>query len=78
MSQARTAAQSPGLKLWVNGECRLVPEDCTVAALVELLELEGRKLAVAVNRRVVPRSGFGTRSLRAGDHVEILEAVAGG
>ena len=66
------------LPLQVNGEAREVPAGCTVAELVERLGLTGRKLAVAVNRDVVPRSGFATRALEAGDRVEILEAVGGG
>ncbi len=42
------------------------------------LGLETRRIAVAVNRDVVPRSTFGERRLEAGDRVEILEAVGGG
>jgi sulfur carrier protein len=49
-----------------------------VAGLVELLGLTGRRIAVAVNRDVVPRSAFGSRQLATGDRVEILEAVGGG
>lgn len=62
----------------VNGEAASLPVGCSVAALVERLGLAGRKVAVAVNREVVPRSAFASRSLAAGDHVEILEAVGGG
>jgi sulfur carrier protein len=66
------------LDLLVNGESRIVPAGCTVDGLVELLGLAGRRVAVAVNRDVVPRSAFGSRRLASGDHVEILEAVGGG
>ncbi len=66
------------LEILVNGEGRAVPEGCTVAGLIELLELRGRRVAVAVNRNVVPRSGFGARRLAEGDRIEILEAVGGG
>jgi sulfur carrier protein len=66
------------LDLLVNGESRAVPAGCTVAGLVELLGLAGRRVAVAINRDVVPRSAFGSRQLASGDRVEILEAVGGG
>jgi sulfur carrier protein len=66
------------LDLLVNGECRAVPAGCTVSGLIELLGLAGRRVAVAVNRDVIPRSAFGSRRLAAGDRVEILEAVGGG
>lgn len=66
------------VELSVNGEPRRVPAGCTVARLVEESGLGGRKVAVAVNREVVPRSRFAEQALRAGDRVEILEAVGGG
>jgi len=69
---------SQDLDLLVNGESRAVPAGCTVANLVELLGLAGRRVAVAINRDVVPRSAFGSRRLASGDRIEILEAVGGG
>ncbi len=62
----------------VNGETRALGRDCSVARLVHALGLERRRIAVAVNRDVIPRSDFGTRRLASGDRVEILEAVGGG
>jgi sulfur carrier protein len=64
--------------LLVNGEPEALPEDGTVRGLIARLGLEGRRIAVAVNRNVVPRSAYGSRRLAAGDRVEILEAVGGG
>ena len=66
------------LELLVNGAPRAVPRGCTVAELVAALDLGLRRVAVAVNRDVVPRSAFPTHPLAAGDRVEILEAVGGG
>jgi sulfur carrier protein len=66
------------LELLVNGANRAVPAECTVSVLLEDLGLADRRVAVAVNRDVVPRSTFATRRLAAGDRVEILEAVGGG
>lgn len=66
------------LELVVNGEPRRLPLGATVDALVENLGLERRKVAVAVNRDVVPRSQFRAQVLLPGDRVEILEAVGGG
>jgi sulfur carrier protein len=66
------------VSLTVNGEAREAPVGATVRGLVELLQLDGRRVAVAVNRDVVPRSEYTTRALRDGDRVEILEAVGGG
>ena len=66
------------LSVLVNGEPRRVPEGATVGALLGLLGVGGRRLAVAVNRSVVPRSRYDRVALAAGDRIEILEAVGGG
>jgi sulfur carrier protein len=71
-------AQSAGLSIRVNGEPRTLGAGASVAELVEALGLSGRKLAVAVNRDVVPRAQYRARRLADGDRVEILEAVGGG
>ena len=55
-----------------------MPAPCTVQELVDRLALDRRRIAVAVNRDVVPRSAFSGRALAMGDRVEILEAVGGG
>jgi len=62
----------------VNGEPRDVPAGCTIAQLIAKLDMAGRRVAVAVNRDVVPRSAYGEVQISGGDRVEILEAVGGG
>jgi sulfur carrier protein len=74
MSQRRSEVVS----IHVNGEERPVPADCTVAGLLEVLELGDRRVAIALNRDVVPRSNYAERTIALGDRVEILEAVGGG
>ena len=66
------------LKVLVNGAEREVPPETSVRELLALLGFQGTRIAVAVNRSVVPRSTFDTHRLAAGDRVEILEAVGGG
>ena len=68
----------PLVNLLVNGDARNVPSGCTVAELIDALGLQIRRIAIAVNRDVVPRSAFATHQLAADDRVEILEAVGGG
>jgi len=72
------AVSDAELELLVNGEPCCVPPDCTLKGLLETLGITGRRIAVAVNRDVVPRSTFETHRLAPGDRVEILEAVGGG
>jgi sulfur carrier protein len=62
----------------VNGESTSLPPGSTVAELLVRLDLGGRKVAVAINRNVVPRSRYAATTVGAGDRIEILEAVGGG
>lgn len=72
-------SQSPArIDVQVNGEARAVATGTTVAELLGELGLAGRKVAVAVNRGVVPRAAHASRALEPGDRIEILEAVGGG
>lgn len=64
--------------LLVNGRDRRLPLPCSVSALLERLDLGGKRVAVSVNREVIPRSRHGEALVRAGDRIEILEAVGGG
>lgn len=68
----------PYLKVLVNGAEREIPPETSVGGLLALLGVGGKRIAVAVNRNVVPRSAFDTHPLAAGDRIEILEAVGGG
>lgn len=73
------AAPDPDrIRLLVNGEAQELPAGAALALLIDLLGLGDRRLAVAVNRTVVPRSRHCRHVLAEGDRVEILEAVGGG
>ena len=62
----------------VNGESREVDDQLTAWQLIELLGLTDARLAMEVNREIVPRSTFDTRRLQPGDQVEIVRAIGGG
>ncbi len=63
----------------VNGRSRELDAGVSVADLLAELGLATPTgIAVAVNARVVTRSAFATHTLRDGDEVEIIRAVAGG
>ena len=66
------------MQLTVNGAPALLPDGTTVAELVAQRTTEQRRVAVARNGEVVPRSAWGATPLVDGDAVEVLMAVAGG
>lgn len=63
--------------LTVNG-APLELDGATIADLVAQLDLQGRRLAVEVNRDIVPRSEHPGFQLNSGDVVEIVHAIGGG
>ncbi|MBK1704128.1 sulfur carrier protein ThiS [Halochromatium glycolicum] len=66
------------MQIIVNGTPTDVPERISMSGLIEQLGLGDRRLAVEVNRELVPRSQFSEHELRTGDSVEIIHAVGGG
>jgi len=66
------------MKIRVNGEPREIPAGYTAEQLVADMGLSGRRLAMEVNREIVPRSEYATHVLHDGDQVEIVHAIGGG
>lgn len=66
------------MEISVNGQPRGAPEGFTISALLEELELRGKRLAVEVNEDVIPRSEHRAHVLCEGDRVEIVHAIGGG
>ena len=65
------------MKLIVNGDT-LSLDGNTIADLVAQLELTGRRLAVEVNRDIIPKSQHADVTLNEGDMLEIVHAIGGG
>jgi sulfur carrier protein len=64
----------------VNGQPRELPNDATVATVIELLSAapQGRGVAVAVGGEVVPRAAWPRTPLSEGVEIEVVTAVQGG
>lgn len=66
------------MKIQINGEARDFPDSLSLAALIEQLGTKGDRVAVELNREIVPRSQWPQTSLRDGDRLEIVHFVGGG
>jgi thiazole synthase len=66
------------LDLTINGQPRTLPASASVADLVRQLGHDPRRIAVEVNREVVPAARHGEHRLQSGDRVEIVTLVGGG
>ena len=69
------------MKLQINGEERdfstaAVP--FTLAALVDVLGMKADRVAVELNRDIVPRDRWADTVLNDGDHLEVVHFVGGG
>lgn len=66
------------LSVRVNGEDRQVPGGSSVAAMVSLLGLDPKRVAVERNLEVIPRSLLANVPVEDGDAYEIVHFVGGG
>jgi len=69
---------APMLTIQLNGEAKQVQASTSVAALLEAAGYAERRVAVEINREIVPRSLHRERVLSDGDRVEIVHALGGG
>ena len=68
------------MKLRINGEERELdsPAPFTLAALVESLGMKADRVAVELNRDIVPRDRWSAITLNDGDQLEVVHFVGGG
>lgn len=66
------------MKLTINGEERSFDSVSNVAELIEALNVKGDRVAVELNREIVPRSNWVTSAVHDGDKLEIVHFVGGG
>jgi sulfur carrier protein len=65
------------MKLVINGQEQIFAT-ITLAKLVEHLGMKPDRVAVELNRNIVPRSQWPETNLTEGDHLEIVHFVGGG
>ena len=66
------------MEIILNGSVRNIPEQTSALELLQSLDLADRRLALEINREIVPRSTFDRHMIEAGDTVEIVHAIGGG
>jgi sulfur carrier protein len=66
------------MKLLINGEARSFDLPLTLANLLEQLGMKRDRVAVELNRAIVPREKWDETGLSEGDRLEIVHFVGGG
>ena len=62
----------------LNGQPEQVPANMTLRALLDQLGLGVDGIAVAMDRRVIPKSQHHTTTIPEGAEIEVIRAVGGG
>ncbi len=65
------------MNLVINGENQIAPA-ATLSALVEHLGMKADRVAIELNREIVPREQWPRTELHDGDRLEIVQFVGGG
>jgi sulfur carrier protein len=66
------------MKILLNGAEREVAASTSLAELLEQAGYGARRVAVEVNREIIPRSRHAAQRLDDGDRIEIVHAIGGG
>ncbi len=69
---------STSLQITLNGEPFAVSGDVRLVTLIDSLKLKRGRVAVEINREIVPKASWEKTMLAAGDVVEIVNFVGGG
>jgi len=65
------------MNLTINGELRSLPAD-TLGSLLEHLSMKPDRVAIELNREIIPREEWPRTHLKDGDCLEIVQFVGGG
>ncbi len=66
------------ISIYLNGARQEVPENLTVASLLEWLKLPADRVAVECNLTIVPRARWADTPVAEGDRLEVVHLVGGG
>ena len=67
-----------GMHLFINGGEKTFDGPPSLARLIEQLGLKGDRVAVELNREIVPRGQWAETQLKDGDRLEVVHFVGGG
>ncbi|MEY3786852.1 MAG: sulfur carrier protein ThiS, partial [Pseudomonadota bacterium] len=66
------------MKVTINGETHEYPENTHVTDVIAAMGLTGKKIAIELNKEILPFQQYPTQLLKAEDRLEIVHAIGGG
>ena len=65
------------MNITINGEAATI-DPLTVLDYLEQLDIDPRRVAVELNREILPKGAYPGTTLKEGDSIEIVHFVGGG
>ena len=66
------------IKITLNGEGKFIEPKTSIKNLLEVLELDAKKIAIEKNYEIIFPEDFAKNILNAGDKIEIVHFIGGG
>ncbi len=66
------------MRLTINGKEQTFTDSLNLVQLIEQLGMKGDRVAVELNREIVPRAQWPEAKLNDGDKLEVVHFVGGG
>ena len=66
------------MQIVLNGETRQVAPGSTLGEILAGAGYANRRIAVEINREIVPKSAHERHLIRDGDRIEVVHALGGG
>jgi sulfur carrier protein len=77
-SRLQMSDKTSMMEVIINNQPREIPEETTLEALLQLLDMEAKGIAVAINKQVVPKKQWEATRLQSRDEVLLIRASQGG
>ena len=78
MREREGACEDQQMQVVINGEDRIFESPLTLAGLIQVLGMKTDRVAIELNRDIVPRDQWDQTQLADGDRLEIVHFVGGG
>jgi len=66
------------MNIYINGESKQTTDNSCVADIVKDLGFEGKRIAVELNKEILPFTLYSDTQLKTDDRLEIVQAIGGG
>jgi sulfur carrier protein len=66
------------ITIQLNGDPYVIEGDARLTTIIDTLKMKPTRIAVELNREIVPKAEYARVTLREGDELELINFVGGG